>query len=144
MVYSAVLVSGVLQSQSVMHMHISTLSSILFPYTPLQGFEQDFLRYTAGPYQSSISSIVLCIREEAMAPTPVLLPGKSQGRRSLLGCNPWGHTESGTTERLHFHFPLSCIGEGNGTHPSTLAWKVPWTEEPAGLQSMGSHRVGHD
>ena len=30
------------------------------------------------------------------------------------------------------------------THSSTLAWKIPWTEEPGGLQSMGSHRVGHD
>ena len=30
------------------------------------------------------------------------------------------------------------------THSSTLAWKIPWTEEPAGLQSMGSLRVGHD
>ena len=30
------------------------------------------------------------------------------------------------------------------THSSTLAWKVPWTEEPGGLQSMGSQRVGHD
>ena len=47
-------------------------------------------------------------------PTPVLLPGKSHGRRSLLGCSPWGHEESDTTERLHFHFSLSCIGEGNG------------------------------
>ena len=32
----------------------------------------------------------------------------------------------------------------NGTHSSTLAWKIPWTEEPGGLQSMGSQRVGHD
>ena len=47
-------------------------------------------------------------------PTPVLLPGKSHGRRSLVGCNPWGHWESDTTEWLHFHFSLSCIGEGNG------------------------------
>ena len=47
-------------------------------------------------------------------PTPVLLPGKSHGRRSLVGCSPWGRWESGTTERLHFHFSLSCIGEGNG------------------------------
>ena len=30
------------------------------------------------------------------------------------------------------------------THSSVLAWKVPWTEEPGGLQSMGSQRVGHD
>ena len=47
-------------------------------------------------------------------PTPVLLPGKSHGRRSLVGCNPWGHEELDTTEQLHFHFSLSCTGEGNG------------------------------
>ena len=37
------------------------------------------------------------------------------GQRSLVGCSPWGHTESDTTERLHFHFSLSCIGDGNGS-----------------------------
>ena len=47
-------------------------------------------------------------------PTPVLLPGKSHGWRSLVGCSPWGREESDTTKRLHFHFSLSCIGEGNG------------------------------
>ena len=47
-------------------------------------------------------------------PTPVLLPGKSHGRRSLVGCSPWGRKESDTTERLHFHFSLSCIGKWNG------------------------------
>ena len=47
-------------------------------------------------------------------PTPVLLPGKSHGWRSLVGCSPWGREESDTTERFHFHFSLSCIGEGNG------------------------------
>ena len=46
--------------------------------------------------------------------TPVLLPGKSHGWRSLVGCSPWGRCESDTTERLHFHFSLSCIGERNG------------------------------
>ena len=35
-------------------------------------------------------------------------------------------------------------GEGNGNHSSTLAWKIPWTEEPCRLQSMGSQRVRHD
>ena len=35
-------------------------------------------------------------------------------------------------------------GEGMTTHSSILAWKIPWTEEPARLQSMGSQRVGHD
>ena len=47
-------------------------------------------------------------------PTPVLLPGKSHGWRSLVGYSPWGRWGSDTTERLHFHFSLSCIGEGNG------------------------------
>ena len=47
-------------------------------------------------------------------PTPVLLPGKSHGRRSLVGCSPWGRWGSDTTEQLHLHFSLSCIGEGNG------------------------------
>ena len=46
-------------------------------------------------------------------PTPVLLPGKSHGRRSLVGCSPWGREELDMTERLHFHFSLSCIGAGN-------------------------------
>ena len=50
-----------------------------------------------------------------MAPhSRVLLPGKSHGWRSLVGCSPWGREESDTTERFHFHFSLSCIGEGNG------------------------------
>ena len=46
--------------------------------------------------------------------TPVLLPGKSHGRRSLVGCSPWGREESDMIERLPFHFSLSCIREGNG------------------------------
>ena len=47
-------------------------------------------------------------------PTPVLLPGKSHGQRSLVGFNPWGREESDTTEQFPFHFSLLCTGEGNG------------------------------
>ena len=47
-------------------------------------------------------------------PTLLLLPGKSHGWRNLVGCSPWGHEESAMTEQFHFHFSLSCIGEGNG------------------------------
>ena len=54
------------------------------------------------------------LRRRQWHPTPVLSPGKSHGRRSLVGCSPWGREELDTTERLHFHFSLSCIGEGNG------------------------------
>ena len=120
-------------------------------------------------------------------PTPVLLPGKSHGQRSLVGCSPWGCDWVTSLS-------LSGIGEGNGNplqcsclenprdggawwaavygvaqswtrlkrlsssssrrrkpaeraiaaHSSTLAWKIPWTEEPGGLQFMGSHRVRRD
>ena len=53
-------------------------------------------------------------RRRQWHPTPVLLPRNSHGQRSLVGCSPWGREESDRTERLHFHFSLSCIGEGNG------------------------------
>ena len=56
----------------------------------------------------------MVLRRRRWHPIPVLLPGKSHGQRSLVGCGPWGREESDTTERLHFHFSLSCIGEGNG------------------------------
>ena len=54
------------------------------------------------------------LRRRQWHPTPALLPGKSHGRRSLVGCSPRGRKESDMTERLHFYFSLSCIGEGNG------------------------------
>ena len=54
------------------------------------------------------------IQRRQWHPTPVLLPGKSHGWRSLVGCSSWGCGESDMTERLHFHFSLSFIGEGNG------------------------------
>ena len=53
-------------------------------------------------------------RRRRWHPTPVLLPEKSHGRRSLVGCSPWGREESDTTEQLPFQFSLSCTGEGNG------------------------------
>ena len=62
----------------------------------------------------NLSCCMILLQRRQWHPTPVLLPGKSHGRRSLVGCSPWGRYESDTTERLHFHFSLSCIGEGNG------------------------------
>ena len=53
------------------------------------------------------------------------MPGKSRGWRSLVGCSPWGREESDTTERLHFHFSLSCIGEGNGNPLQCSCLKNP-------------------
>ena len=53
-------------------------------------------------------------RRRQWQPSPVLLPGKSHGQRSLVGYSPWDPEESDTTEQLHFHFSLSCTAEGNG------------------------------
>ena len=98
-------------------------------------------------------------------PTPVFLPGKSHGQRSLEGSSPWGRKESDTTEThtqciygyvnsqiiIQFKVSLSfgkCqelrVYNAMATHSSTLAWKIPWAEEPGGLQSMGWLGVGHD
>ena len=60
-----------------------------------------------------IKTFRLEVRRRQWHPTPVLVSGKSHGWRSLVGCSPRGHEESDTTERLHFHFSLSWIGEGN-------------------------------
>ena len=80
---------------------------------------------------------VLRIRRQ-WHPTPVLLPGKSHGRRNLESCSPWGRWRSDTTEQLHFHFSLSCIGEGNGNPLQCSCLENP-REEPGGL-----HRVRHE
>ena len=64
-------------------------------------------------------------RRRQWQPTQVLLPGKSHGRRSLVGCSPWGRWESDMTEWLHFHFSLSCIGEGNGNPLQCSCLKNP-------------------
>ena len=82
-------------------------------------------------------------------PTPVLLPGKSHGRRNLVGYSPWGWEESDTTEWLHFHFSLSCIGEGNGNPLQCSCLENPgdgvaWWASVCGLPAMGSRRVRHD
>ena len=70
----------------------------------------------AGPPQAQfvLNHPLLMFWRRQWHPTPVLLPWKSHGQRSLEGCSPWGRWGSDTTERLHFHFSLSCTGDNNG------------------------------
>ena len=56
-----------------------------------------------------------------------------------MGCCPWGHTESDTTKHACMH----ALEKEIATHSSILAWRIPGTEEPGGLRSMGLHRVGY-
>ena len=60
-------------------------------------------------------------RRRRWHPTPVLLPGKSHGQRSLVGCGPWGLEESDTTEQLPFHFHFHALEKETATHSSVLA-----------------------
>ena len=70
---------------------------------------------------------------------------KGRGIRDQIANICWIIEEARDFQRnIHFHFSLSCIAEGNGNHSSVLAWRIPGTEEPSGLSSMGSRRVGHD
>ena len=64
---------------------------------------------------TTIKACVMGVWEKAMAPHSSTLAWKIPWTGSLVGCSPWGREESDTTERLHFHFSLSCIGEGNGS-----------------------------
>ena len=77
-------------------------------------------------------------------PTPVLLPGKSHGPRSLVGYSPRGRKELDTTEQLTFTFHFPALEKEMATHSSVLAWRISGTAEPGWLASMGWHRVGHD
>ena len=64
---------------------------------------------TAPSQRLSILHTVMDIWRRQWHPTPVLLPGKSHGGRSLVGCSSWGHKESDSTKRLHFHFQSFII-----------------------------------
>ena len=94
-----------------------SLDSVLF--LSCSSLRLCLLGYCCHPLSYPIFSMKSCLclqlnRSRQWQPTPVLLPKNSHGRRSLVGCSPWGREESNTTERHHFHFSLSCIGEGNG------------------------------
>ena len=77
-------------------------------------------------------------------PTPVFLPGKSHGRKSLMGCSPWGPKSLTRLSDFTFTFHYHALEKEMATHSSVLAWRIPGTGEPGGLPSMGSNRVRHD
>ena len=68
-------------------------------------------------------------------PTPVLLPGKSRGWRSLVAYSLWGRKESDMTEQLHFSF--SCIGEGNGIPLQCSCLENPMEKSLVGCRLWG-------
>ena len=72
--------------------------------------------------EMGIPDHLTCLRRRQWHSTPVLLPGKSHGQRSLVGCSSWGRYQSDTTERLHFHFSLSLF--------TFMHWRRKWQPTP--------------
>ena len=101
-----------------------------------------------SPYKDT-SQIQLGISlraEKAMATHSSILAWKTpwmEGPGRLQSMGSLG-VELDTTERLPFHFSLSCIGEGNGNPLQRSCLENPRDREPGGLPSMGSHRVRYD
>ena len=94
--------------------HFNTLAWRL-PWTEDPGGLQSMgLQRVGHDWATSLSLFTFMHWRRRWQPTPVFLPGESQGWRSLVGWRLRGRTESDTTERLHFHFSLSCIGAGGG------------------------------
>ena len=84
--------------------------------------------------------------EKAMGPHSSTFAWKIPRTEEPGRLQSMGSLELDMTEWLHFHFSLSCTGEGNGNplHSSVLAWRIPGTGKPGGLPFVGSHIVGHD
>ena len=99
----------------------------------------------ALPHRRCVYTCVCaCIWECVWHPTPALLPGKSHGWRSLVGCSPWGRQESDTLSNFTFTFHFHALEKEMATNSSVLAWRIPGTGEPGGLTSVGPRRIGHD
>ena len=79
-----------------------------------------------------------------MAPHSSTLAWKIPWTKEPGSLQSMGSLKLDTTERLHFHFSLSCIGEGNGKPLQCSCLENPRDEDPGGLPSMGLHRVGDD
>ena len=87
--------------------------------------------------------MLICWRRQ-WHPTPVLLPRKSHGWRSLVGCSSWGRWSQTRLSDFTFTFHFHALEKEMATHSNILAWRIPGMGEPGALPSMGSHRVRHD
>ena len=116
--------------------HVHQIGDAIQPSHPLSS--------PSPPARNVLPSPLLLSWRRQWHPTPVLLPGKSHGWRSLVGCSPWGSLSQIRLSDFTFTFHFHTLEKEMATHSSVLAWRFPGTGEPGGLPSMGSHRVGHD
>ena len=113
---------------------VSTLSLVIYPSSSTSIFRTNFFwtfflspRFDKHPHlailwkHKNISSLALFSQRRQWQPSPVLLPGKSHGRRSLVGCSPWGREESDMMSDFTFTFHFHALEKEMATHSSVLA-----------------------
>ena len=98
---------------------------------------EQWLKTVMGTSETFLATSKLKPPRRQWQATPVLLPRKSRGWRSLVGCSPWGRYESDTTEQLHFR----ALEKETATHSSVLAWRIPGMVEPRWAAVYGD---GHE
>ena len=109
---------------------VSILPQTAFPSKLPHNIEQSSIRYTVEFHTLYaipcwVSILITVVHTYPSCASGKELPAMAGDVTTVLG---WGKSS----------------GEGIATHPSILAWRTPWTEEPSGLQSIGSQRVRHD
>ena len=137
------------------------------PWTEEPGGLQSMGSLRVGhEWATSLSLFTFMHWRRKWQPTPVFLPGESQGQGNLMGCRLWGRTESDTAEATQqqqqqalvvMNLPANAeetqgqslgqkypLEEDMGTFSHFLAWRFPWAGEPGRLQSTGSQRVRRD
>ena len=121
--------------------HSSTLAWKI-PWTEEPGELQSMGSLRVGhDWANSLSLFTFMHWRRKWQPTPVFLPGESQGWGSPVGCCLWGRRVRHDWSNLAVA-AVHLLGKAMATLSSVLAWRIPGTGEPG--RSMGSHRVGHD
>ena len=123
--------------------HSSTLAWKI-PWTEEPGELQSMGSLRVGhDWANSLSLFTFMHWRRKWQPTPVFLPGESQGWGSPVGCCLWSRRVRHDWSNLAVA-AVHLLGKAMATLSSVLAWRIPGMAEPGGLPSMGSHRVRHD
>ena len=148
MLYNIVLVCAIQWNESALCIHISPPSWTSLPAHPNPlGLGARLLELFMLGFFERISFFNLTAsvkRRRQWHPTPVLLPGKSHGQKSLVRCSPWGPKSRTRLSDFTFAFHFQSLEKEMATHSSVLAWRILGMGEPGRLPSMWSHRVRHD
>jgi len=141
------MLAGQLSSSALNSEKRESRRNLEFPRLSETSIKDRMAKYQAAvSKQSSSSSYTVRVRHHSFIHSSSKW-SLTMGTRNVshtLTCEPW-LLPGIQPFSLHINPTLaSFVEKAMATHSSTLAWRIPWTEEPGRLQSMGSRRVGHD